>query len=87
MRAIAREFANDPRQLIGILVLGARGIGALRSIVSGIIYLLSPLDLIPEIYFGPLGLIDDFIVFLTIIVLLAAVYRAFLVNRGRERNR
>lgn len=28
--------------------------------VAAIIYLISPIDIIPEIVFGPIGLIDDF---------------------------
>lgn len=29
------------------------------SIVASIIYILSPIDLIPEMFLGPLGLVDD----------------------------
>ena len=85
IRAIARDFAADPRRLVGILYLSARGLGLLKTLLSGIVYLLSPIDLLPEMYFGALGLIDDIIVFFVVLAILVNVYRAFLVNRGRNR--
>ena len=85
IRAIARDFAADPRRLVGILYLSARGLGLLKTLLSAIVYLLSPIDLLPEMYFGALGLIDDIIVFFVVLAILVNVYRAFLVNRGRNR--
>jgi uncharacterized membrane protein YkvA (DUF1232 family) len=37
--------------------IGAKGIALL-----GVGYVLSPIDLLPEIFFGPIGLIDDLLV-------------------------
>lgn len=45
-------------------------------------YLFSPLDLIPEALFGVIGLIDDMIGVLMVVVYMAQQYRAFVVNAG-----
>ncbi|ONI35815.1 hypothetical protein PRUPE_1G555800 [Prunus persica] len=45
------------------------------------IYLVSPVDLIPEAMFGLLGYVDDFIVALVILFNLAAISRSILYHR------
>lgn len=49
-------------------------------IVLGIVYVLSPIDLIPEVILGPLGLLDDggaiFVVLLTVLGVLKRQQRS-----------
>ena len=53
------RLAQDPRVPIGAKAVALAGLG----------YALSPIDLLPEIFFGPLGLLDD------VVVVAAAVSR------------
>lgn len=46
------------------------------------LYLLSPLDLIPETVFGVLGLIDDVVVVLGVLVYISLIYAAHVANGG-----
>ena len=46
------------------------------------IYLISPLDLLPESVFGVVGLIDDILVTLFLLCLAGNIFRAFLVERA-----
>lgn len=43
-------------------------------VVVGLLYLLSPLDIIPEIILGPLGLLDDGGALIVILLTLVAVH-------------
>jgi len=52
--------------------------------VAVIIYLVSPVDLIPEIVFGIIGLVDDILICVTVVLYSASYYRNFIVNMGRE---
>ncbi len=54
--------------------------------LGGIVYLLSPLDLLPEVFLGVLGLVDDFAVALLVLSAMASVVRAVvLANPFRQR--
>ena len=44
-------------------------------ILSGLIYVLSPFDLIPEVVFGIFGLLDDFLVIIVIFLVVAQGFR------------
>lgn len=57
------RLMRDPRIPVGVKTVAAAGIG----------YTLSPLDLMPEILFGPLGFLDD--------VVIAAAAVSWIVNR------
>lgn len=46
-----------------------------------IVYLLSPLDLLPEAVFGVIGLLDDVIIIIGTLVYIAIVYRTFITER------
>ena len=55
----------------------------LRVVLLGImwvVYLLSPLDLLPEAVFGIIGLVDDLFIFLMISMHLAYFFRQILSN-------
>ena len=47
------------------------------------IYLISPIDLIPEAIFGPIGLIDDIISIIAVFVYIAGIYRQDMIQRTR----
>lgn len=57
-------------------------------IIIGIIYVLSPLDIIPEVVLGPLGLLDDggaiFVVLLTLWRILKRVQDQKGIIEGEE---
>lgn len=53
-------------------------------IVAMLIYLLSPLDLIPEFIFGIFGMLDDLIVMIYAFVAISTVFYQFMVDRNRE---
>jgi len=49
-----------------------------------LLYLLSPLDLIPEAVFGFIGLLDDLVIFLMISAHLTFIFRTLMANLGNE---
>lgn len=49
--------------------------------IAAIMYLISPLDMIPEAIFGLLGLLDDIFVVILLAVYVTIIYRRFLANR------
>lgn len=49
--------------------------------MAAIMYLISPLDLIPEAVFGVLGLLDDVFVVLLLAIYVTMIYRRFLADR------
>ena len=50
-------------------------------VVAAIMYLISPLDMIPEAVFGIFGLFDDIIVVLLLAIYVTIIYRRFLSSR------
>ena len=52
MAVLLTRLARDPR-----VPVGSKAIAACAAL-----YVVSPLDLVPEIFFGPIGLVDDLIV-------------------------
>ena len=46
---------------------------------AAFVYLISPLDIIPEAALGMLGLLDDFIILLLFLIYITLVYRAQVV--------
>ena len=46
------------------------------------IYLISPIDLIPEAIFGPFGLFDDVVSLIVTLVYIASIYRQSIVERA-----
>lgn len=76
IRRLLRELTDPQRSLP--LVFRARMIFAM--ILSGL-YVLSPVDLLPEGVLGLIGFLDDFLVLLIVFLHLAAIYRSLLLNR------
>ncbi|XP_054722841.1 E3 ubiquitin-protein ligase RNF170-like, partial [Uloborus diversus] len=52
--------------------------------VAAIMYLISPLDMIPEAVFGILGLLDDMFVVLLLAIYVTVIYRRFLATRWQN---
>lgn len=52
--------------------------------LAALMYLISPLDMIPEAVFGILGLLDDLFVVLLLAIYVTVVYRRFLAGRWQE---
>lgn len=50
--------------------------------IAACMYLISPLDIIPEAIFGILGLFDDMFVFLLLAIYISIIYRRFVTNRA-----
>lgn len=48
------------------------------------IYLISPLDLIPEAVFGILGFLDDFFVLMLLTIYLSIIYRGLVAMRAEN---
>ena len=51
-----------------------------------IAYFLSPLDLLPEALFGPIGLLDDLLVFIMMSMHLAYFFRQVVTNMFGDNN-
>lgn len=49
-----------------------------------IVYLLSPVDMVPEAMFGLLGLLDDLFVLIVLGVYMSLIYRRLLAERYVE---
>lgn len=67
----------DPQRTLP-LVFRARMI--LMVILSGV-YVLSPVDILPESVLGLFGFFDDFLILVIVFLHLAAVYRSLLLYR------
>lgn len=76
IRRLLRELMDPQRSLP--LVFRARTMFAM--VLSGL-YVLSPIDIIPEGFLGFVGLLDDFLIVLVVFLHLATIYRSLLLNR------
>nr|CAD1817816.1 unnamed protein product [Ananas comosus var. bracteatus] len=76
IRRLFRELMDPQRTLP--LVFRARMIFAM---VLSAIYVLSPVDILPEGVLGLVGLLDDLIILLIVFLHLAAIYRSLLLYR------
>lgn len=68
------------RRNIGVLRLARVGI----VLLLGALYVISPLDLVPEAVFGLLGLVDDLMVVCIAITVAAGIYRTLLLQREQR---
>ena len=61
-----------------------------RIIIFGVlalIYLLSPLDIIPEFAVGILGFLDDIFIVLLVAIYISIIYRGVLAHRAENHAR
>jgi RING finger protein 170 len=49
--------------------------------LAALMYLFSPLDIIPEAMFGVLGLLDDVFVLFLLAIYISIIYRRLVVSR------
>ncbi|WOK96419.1 E3 ubiquitin-protein ligase [Canna indica] len=76
IRRMIRELMDPQRSLP--LVFRVRMVFAM---ILSAIYVLSPVDFVPEGVFGLVGLLDDLIILLIVFLHLATIYRSVLVYR------
>lgn len=76
LRRLMRDMLDPQRSLP--LVIKAR---VYLAVLLSAIYLLSPVDIIPEGILGIIGLLDDAIILLICFLHVAAIYRSVLVYR------
>jgi len=56
----------------------------IMAIVACIVYIISPFDIIPESAFGVVGLVDDVLIVLTILVYLSFLFRSVVLEQDLE---
>ncbi|KAF8109928.1 hypothetical protein N665_0089s0047 [Sinapis alba] len=76
LRRLLREIMDPQRTLP--LVIKAR---VYIALILSAIYIISPIDIIPEAFFGIIGLLDDLIIALICFLHVAALYRSVLYYR------
>ncbi|KAJ6744763.1 hypothetical protein OIU79_030982 [Salix purpurea] len=76
LRRLLQEIMDPQRSLP--LVIRAR---VYISVILSAIYIISPVDIIPEGLLGIVGLLDDLLVVLICFLHVAAIYRALLYYR------
>jgi len=89
-RSVMEHLRDLPMLLRHLLIRFYSGEGLhlafqLRIVVLAslwLLYLLSPLDLIPEAVFGFFGLLDDLVIFLLISAHLTFIFRTLMANMG-----
>ena len=74
-RFLREIFTTDVTVLV-------RNYRLILMILTGIVYILSPFDLIPEMIFGIMGFIDDLVIFIFIFIAVAQGFRQILQNRN-----
>lgn len=75
LRHLLREFFS-----VGGLVIMFRA-RIVLCVVAIIVYLVSPLDILPEAVLGLLGLLDDLFVLLLVLVYMTIIYRQVVAQR------
>lgn len=76
MRHLWNEFFS-----VGGLMLMFR-IRIVLCFLAAVMYLVSPLDIIPEAVFGVLGLLDDVFVLFLLAIYISIIYRRLVVSRS-----
>ncbi|KXJ21914.1 E3 ubiquitin-protein ligase RNF170 [Exaiptasia diaphana] len=82
-----RDFPTLLRQLLSELFSVGGLVWVLRMriilcFLAAALYFVSPLDIIPESVFGFLGLLDDFLIVLLLLVYVTEAYRQYVANRA-----
>lgn len=88
-RVFTREKISAFLRMLPLILIGNYKPKKKRNLLIGVaavIYLLSPIDIIPEIVFGPIGLIDDFAILLFAIRRIDKEVMNFLTWESLKRN-
>jgi RING finger protein 170 len=72
------SFASNPRNFVLCFKL-------LQLLILGIVYLLSPFDLLPEAVYGFIGYLDDLVVVMVIVLYIAYGYSNIIEQVARDR--
>lgn len=84
LRRLWRRLVRRPVATSFRIILLLVQLRRILPFLGGILYLLSPIDLIPEAFFGAIGLIDDAVVFFACCIMLAGLTRVELVQEARR---
>lgn len=76
---LLRHLWRELFTIRGLLLI--RRLHLFLILVLIVVYLVSPLDLLPEAAFGVLGLLDDVIIIVGTLVYISLIYRALLTER------
>lgn len=88
-RVFTREKLNAFTRMLPLIFTGDYKPRKKRNLIIGfaaIMYVLSPIDIIPEIVLGPFGLLDDFAIILFAIKRLEKEVINFLAWEEQQRN-
>ena len=77
--ALLRHLVRELFTVRGLILI--RRLHLVLILVLLVVYLILPLDLLPEAVFGVLGLLDDLIIIVGTLVYISLVYRAVLAGR------
>lgn len=83
LRALARDFWRRPLSVGIAMAAAAFQLQRGMSLLVSILYVISPIDLLPEAALGFAGLVDDLAVVLFIMLTVAGLYRAVVLARAR----
>ncbi|CAM9521894.1 unnamed protein product [Choristocarpus tenellus] len=83
-RLLGELRAGNGRIFVVMLRQGVLGYRILQ-LMAVVLYVISPVDVIPEAVVGVLGLMDDLLVLLVLLLYVTVVYRAVLVSLDRTR--
>ena len=81
LRRMGEELRRSPMGVVFLLVRTH----FFLSLLGGVLYVMSPIDLLPELAMGILGLVDDALVILVVCVVLASIYRTVTMQRMAQR--
>ena len=77
--ALLRHLARELFTVRGLILI--RRLHLVLIVVLLLVYLILPLDLLPEAVFGVLGLLDDIIIIVGTLIYISLVYRTILAGR------
>lgn len=72
------RLSRNPAHLLTLM----RSTSLVGATIASITYVLTPFDFVPEALFGALGLLDDAIVVLFVVLLAASMYRRVIIEFG-----
>ncbi|EDV23326.1 E3 ubiquitin-protein ligase RNF170 [Trichoplax sp. H2] len=76
---LLRHFVRECFTVNGMIALFR--VKIVVCVVIAMIYVLSPFDIIPEAVFGILGLLDDLLIIVVILIYVTMIYRNIIANR------
>ena len=76
---LLRHLWRELFTIRGLIII--RRLHLLLILVLIVVYIVSPLDLLPEAVFGVLGLLDDIIIIVGTLVYISLVYRALIAGQ------